>query len=59
MNEHPRPEHQGPPSRRTVLGTAVAVVATGAAAPAAAVPAPADESARASARGIECVADLR
>lgn len=62
MNEHLRPEHQDPPSRRSVLGAAVGVVAAGAAltaAPAAAAPASADESARASARGIECVADLR
>lgn len=56
-------EHQGRPSRRTVLGAAVGAVAGGAAATAApaaaAPPALADESARASARGIECVADLR
>lgn len=61
-------EHQDPPSRRSVLGAAAGVVVgatTVTAAPAAAAPAAAapevlaDESARASARGIECVADLR
>ncbi|GAB4063814.1 hypothetical protein GCM10028777_08210 [Angustibacter speluncae] len=56
-------EHPDRPSRRTVLGAAAGVVVgatTVTAAPAAAAPpALADESARASARGIECVADLR
>lgn len=57
-------ENEGTTSRRTVLGAVVGAAAGGGAvataAPASAVPtALPDESVRASARGIECVADLR
>lgn len=57
-------EQESSTSRRAVLGLAAgaagAVVAAGAAPAAASGPqALADESARASAQGVECVADLR
>jgi hypothetical protein len=59
-------EQESTTSRRTVLGLAVGTAAAGAVAAAGAAPAAAsapralaDESARASAQGVECVADLR